>query len=493
MAASMDLRNFKMSEKILTIAEFSNESIIPGMNLWSSGASTDKVDKFVFPKDYPKLVTLCTHYYRTDPLISNTINKVVDIGIKEYSLARKDCTDEEFLVYSSFDDLVVQHLRDIALEYLLSGLIVPEIGWKAKEGSEIDSSLNGSYSVPDVLWKRDSLSLVLRKTPIPNRVMAAVTISDEDAAFINNEGIYSDGLKDKETYLLLVQEFPEYVKAVKKGQRVFTLENPFVIRRGILSDTPYPTPYLLSVLELLAHKRNLRKMDYSIAARVIAAIMLIKMGDKDFPLTEDDDDIIQNLKRQMTWRSTANNMERVFQLFSNHTLDISWIMPDVTALLDNSKYEAVDTDILFGLGFPRIMLTGETAKTGTSQAEFALLSPAETIKSIRDSLLIWPKEIYRQVKEKNGFENLPEPKFSEVRLYDIAKLLTVADKLYERGVLSKTALARTGGFDFESEELPQRIVEQKWIDEAGIPEFPLMPFTNQADPDSTEKPTNTKE
>lgn len=470
----------------VAVASF-DDNVIPGMDMWSSGQDKSYLDKFEFPKDYFKVIKLCNHYYRTDPIVSNTINKILDIGMKDYSVQQRNCTDEEYRVYASINDNIMWHLRELALEYLLSGLLVPEVVWGEKTGKEIHPDLppEKTYEVPINLWKRDPETLKLRKTPIPNRVMVSVEPSDEDVEFIRNNGVYSDGTKDKETWRLLWENYRAYVLAVKRGVTVFPLENPFVIRRNPLPDNPYPTPYLIPVLQALEHKRNLRKMDYAIAARVISAIMLIKIGNDDFPLLEDDDDIVTEIRKQFRYRYAGGNIERLFQLFTNHTVDISWIMPDVKALLDESKYEAVNLDILFGLGFPRIILTGETARSATSQAEFALLSPAETIKSVRNSLLPWVDYLYEEMKDRNNFTNLPSAAFSEVRLYDLSKLLEVADKVYERGALSKTTLARLAGFDFENAELPQRVKEQEWFKKLDIDEYPAMPFDRADSPNAS--------
>lgn len=481
-----------MAEEHVRLAQAQIAQIgrLPNMNMWSPGSSSGRtgagtLDKFSFPKDYYEIITLCAHYYRTDPLISNTLNKILDIGFKEYALDRRDCTDEEFDLYSSFNSSVLFQLKELGLEYMLSGLVVPEVTWVKKSGNEINPNLgNTMYEVPETLWNRDPQNLKLRGTPIPNRVLVTVEISDEDIAFIKNKGVFPDGFEDKETYAILVREYPEFVAAVNDDKQEFKIDSPHLIRRNPLKDSPYPTPYLLPILEPIAHKRNLRKMDYALAARVITAIMLIRVGNDEYPLVEGDDDIIANLKSQMLYRGNADNMERLFQLFANHTVQIDWIMPDVTALLDDAKYESVNTDILFGLGFPRIVLVGETAKTGTSQAEYALLSPAESIKSIRNELLSWPRELYKQMRDRNTLKNLPEPTFSEIRLYDLQKLLGVADILYERGVLSKTTFGRLGGFDFERTELPMRVREQELLKAAGIPELPEMPFTKQTSEDT---------
>lgn len=473
-----------MTDKKLAKASFIRTNTVPGTSgMWTKGQSSDYVDKFEFPDDYDKLVELCNHYYRTDPIVSNTINRFVDVGFKEYYLNQAECTAEEYAVYSSFNDLVLDNLRELGLEYLISGLLVPEVIWTTKKGSEIspDAQPNKTYIVPEVLWNRNPATIELKTTPIPNRLNVLVEISEEDIQFIRNGGEYADGTKDEETYRLLAEEYPEYVRAVKNGETTFKLENPHLIRRFPRKDSPYPTPYLLPALEPLKHKRNLLKMDYAIASRVITAILLIRMGNDEYPLTEDDDDQVDDIKKQMHWRNNSDNIERLFMLFGNHTLDLSWVMPDIKALLDNKKYDPVNNDILFALGFPRIMLTGETSRTGTSSAEFALLSPAETIRATRESLLSWPKRLYKDMKEKNNFENLPRPEFAELRLYDLEKIIRISDLLYERGVLSKSTLARLGGFDFEGTELPARERETEFFNNSDVPEFPLMPFTNQAD------------
>lgn len=472
-------------------ADFSS-SIVPGMGRYSSGQPNTEIDKYQFPKDYYEIINICYHFYRTDPIVSNTLNKVLDIGFKDYRLQRKGCDDEEYRVYSSINDSLVWNLRDLGLEYMLSGLVVPEATWTTKTGAELHPELPAGkvYHVPDVLWKRDPFSIKLKKTPIPNRVVVTVTPSEDDIYFVKHKGVYPDNTEDKETYQLLLKEYPEYVRAINAGKTEFKLDDPHLIRRNPLPDSPLPNPYLLPVLEPLEHKRNLRKMDYAIAARVITAIMQVKMGSDEFPITSEDDEAVAELRQQFKWRYSGSNFERLFQLFTNHTIEIKWVTPDVDALLDDSKYDSVNLDILFGLGFPRIMLTGETAKTGTSQAEFALMSPGETIKAIRKATLSWPDRLYKEMRERNNFVNLPEPVFSEIRLYDLAKLMEVADLVYQRGALSKKTLADIGGFNFEDVELPQRILEREWFEENNLEEYPLMAFDANPDDDSASEDTD---
>ena len=366
------------------------------------------------------------------------------------------------------------------MEYLISGLIVPEITWGIVKAADISSDLKRQYrriyDLPVDLWNRDPQTIILRKTPIPNDVGVFVKISDSDIAFITSKGEYSDGMADRQAYQRLVQEFPAFVKAVKKGKKYFKLENVTLIRRYVQSGQVYPTPYLTAALELLTHKRNLRKMDYSIASRVISAIQLFRMGNNEYPLTEDDDDLVDSLKQQMRWRNSDYNTERIFQLFSNHTLDISWITPDVTALLDEGKYRAINEDIVTALGLPKFVIAGEASRSGASNSELALLPPANTIEAMRKALLEFPRKLYKEVQTRNNFKSCPEPYYPPLRLQSLRELMDIGAALYDKAVISRTGLAELANFDFDT-EMQRMVDEQEQMHTLGLPEHAPVPFS----------------
>ena len=65
-------------------------------------------------------------------------------------------------------------------------------------------------------------------------------------------------------------------------------------------------------LEPLKHKRNIRRMDYSIASRVISAIQLIKLGNDDFPVTEDDEDAFKAGKASLKADRRTYDWDHIF-------------------------------------------------------------------------------------------------------------------------------------------------------------------------------------
>ncbi len=439
---------------------------------------TNEPDKMQLPTNFQDRLKLVRYYYEVDPIANTAIDKIVDIGINELNIERDDCSDEEFAVYKAAVRVFEGYLKDAALEYLLSGLVVPQVSWRTRTPNEVGLDTSKRYSLPSEIWLTDPGLLALNFKPLSTEVEVWMQIPDYIRDFISSKGKREDGSVDTENYERIIQQYPEFVEAVKAGRDRILLEDAYIIRRRPKVFDPYPTPYLLSALESLMFKRNLKKMDYAIASRVIGAIQLIKLGNDEFPLTEDDDDQLDDLKTEMLWRNREKNIDRVFQLFANHTLDITWVYPDTEAMLNQGKYEAINQDIFNALGIPRILVSGETLRSATSQAEFAMFSPAETINRVREHILEFIEDLLDEIKERNKLENKVNIYFEELRLYDLEKLAEVAVQLYQNNAISLTSLAGIAGYNFE-DELEKKSNERELMKEFDVPEFPALPFSPQ--------------
>lgn len=449
--------------------------------MWSlMPTSFGTVSKLELPKEWDKIIELCRFYYGRDPIGATVINKMVEIGVTELHNKKGKCSDYEFEVFDSLKTELLEFLKSCSLEYLISGLVVVERDWADIKPSELGLSQRKVLSLPTNFWFRNPSTIEIKNSPIPNREIYLVKIPQEDIDFIKNKGKYADGTKDPKTWEVLKEQYPKFVEAVRGGKTKFVLEDVLALRRKVISSSPYPTPFLYPALEPMMHKRNLRKMDYAIASRVISAILLIKIGSDDFPLLEDDEDIVTDLQAQMRWRESPQNIDRVFQLFVNHTIEMEWIYPDTDALLSEEKFRSVNQDILFALGFPRVLIIGETERTGTSTTEFALMGPAETLQDMRDKLLAVVKTIYKEVLEKNpSLSSAPEPVFTPVRLHDPMKMGMVAKEAHDRGVISKTTYSLMINEDF-MKELEYMVEEDNKRKELGLPEFPAVPYSSPA-------------
>lgn len=438
-----------------------------------SSISPNDVDKLEILdiKKYHDIVNQCRYYYKRDPIAGTVINKLVDIGVTELIFDRGNMPVNEFRVFEGINDSLQEFIENCGLEYLISGLVIPEIKYAAATKEmlvEMGVKKYNSLIIPVSMWLRDPVTIKINSSMVMDEPSYFVVLPEELVFFITNKGKYPDGTEDQRLFSELLIYYPEFVKQVLDGNKEILLENDKIERRRVLSDSPYPIPYLYNSLEALKHKRNLRRMDYAIASRVIGAIQLFKLGNDNYPVTEAETDEIgtspfQAIKNQMVHSSyIKRDIDRVFQLFANHTLTIEWIYPPMDALLNEKKYIEVNEDIFFGLGFPRILTTGETLRTQSSNPEFAVLSPIKTMENMQRALIRIVKKIIKEICTANGFKNIPSVRFDKINLNSYANFVEAMKFLFETGNISRTSLAKEFGYSFY-DELKLRDTEEELI------------------------------
>lgn len=448
------------------------------------GTTVDKMS-FSDHRVYKNVIRDCRFFYRLEPLANTVINKMVDMSINSLLIDYTDkATKTEKQIYDSLKKDIIKFLRKAAVEYLSTGLVVPEITLtrlnkaqlRQKGIQRVDSLL-----YPTDMWLRNAGDIEIQKPFVSSKESYFLIIPDETIHFITTGGTYPDGGTDKALYEHILSEYPEFVSQIRKGETRILLDNPLIVKSATLTDSQYPIPYLYPALESFKHKRNIKRMDYSIASRVISAILQVAVGSDDYPLTADQEDHLVELENKFKWREnlSGNEVERVFTLFTNHTVNINWIFPEVEALLAEKKYDPVNRDITVALGFPRILITGETEKSFTSDPEIATLSPLSTMNAMREQLLpIVYFIFYNMEKYNDTVVRLPEDiKFKPINLMSLQLLFEGIQALYESGNISRQSFAEAFGYDFNA-EVDKRIDEQSVIDESGLQEFAPVPHSN---------------
>ena len=78
-------------------------------------------------REFISLVNKCRFFYKKDPLTSTTINKLVEIGINDLTFSKNGLSDNEFRVFTGMEHDLLLFAEDMALEFLISGLVVPEV------------------------------------------------------------------------------------------------------------------------------------------------------------------------------------------------------------------------------------------------------------------------------------------------------------------------------------------------------------------------------
>lgn len=461
-------------------------------NPWSN---VDKLEGFGVEtvKEYRKTVKACRFFYKRDTLASSVINKTIEIAINELNISRNSLSENQFKLFEYLKEDIGEFAETVALEYLLSGLVIPEIEFQPVTRillKEIGIKRYKNLSIPSHMWVRNPNKIKIKRPPIGSGESYFVEIDSELITFVTNKGQYADGEQDKELYQEILKLYPEFIAAIRRGETSIKLDNPYVLKRRPVLDSPYPVPYLLPALEAMKHKRNIRRMDYALASRAIGAIQHFKLGTDEFPLLEGDEEEIDNMKNQMFWRNAADAyQDRIFQFFTNHTVSIEWIIPPLDALLDAQKYDEINSSILQALGFPKILITGEVQRTGTTDADIAILSPIKSMEYLRRKVIRIIKNIFSKISSENGFNEIPEVEFSPMNLVGFKDYVAGVNKLYESGNMSRTDYARTFGVNF-SDSMSKLSEDNKMIEQFGLTEF--APLPNSRVPLNTESTKNNK-
>jgi len=404
-------------------------------------------------RSYHDTIKIIRWFYENDPIAGTVINRMADMSITTLRNRRKTKRNESEVeddVQAFFDALVEQlrpFIKLVALEFLVHGLAIPDYTTIKKRGDLISEKLGRKrYTTIDQIWVRNPEHIVLKRRPTGMERQVFLKVPNDEIAFIQNEGVRPDGTQDKEAYQYLVDNFPAYVSAVKNGQTLFPLDTARPILRKETSYNEYPTPYLQNALSALQHKAYLKSMDRSIAARAIEAIRQVKVGDKDFPADQGDIDATEAMVTQ-----NSSTGERIFNLFTNHTVEIVWIFPPLDALLNEAKYAEPNSDIFLGLGFPRILTVGETAKSNAADNKIASIGPKASLDDLRDAIIEWLKKLYAELAEINDFKRVPDPYFSPISTTDVTALVQFAIQAQAAGAISKDTVAQLYGSDYETE------------------------------------------
>jgi len=453
------------------VASSSFVQFVPGTNgtqttnrfgVYADGHYGDPAS-FGFPLDFHSEVRQCRFFYRYDPIASTTINRMADMCVTKLRNKRGKCTDEEFNYFQGLQDSLTQVLKDAALEYLITGLVIIDYGVEKSMGNKIHSNLGRTrYSIPTPLWVRNPDTIRMKKLPAGAGRRVYVTITSDEANFIIHEGLRPDGTKDTDLYNEFKRSFPEYVALVKRGDKEIPLEHVHPVLRKSTTNSDYPQPFLTPALAPLKHKWRIKQMDYSIATRAIESILHVKVGNDDFPV-EPDDGAIDNLRQQMEERRSGLQ-EIIYRLITNHTVDMKWIYPPLDALLSDQKYNEPNADIFVAMGFSRTLLVGEALRSNSGGAS-GTAGPIATLNEAREQLLNWVRKLYKDLAELNGFKNIAIPSFPPIPSSEIMGLVQYAIEAAKFGALSKNSVAEIFGTDYETEREQQEIELNFTIDD----------------------------
>ena len=155
-------------------------------NPWSA----DDVDKLeaVGLDEYKEVIKACRFFYKRDPIGSSVINKMVDIGITSLDFTKAGLTNNEEKLVKALLKPLQEFAEAMTLEYLLTGLIVPEIKYTAITTDNLKKLGIKKFSTlvrPTTMSLRDPATIKINSV-IPDMPSYYVTIPDKLIFFIMN-------------------------------------------------------------------------------------------------------------------------------------------------------------------------------------------------------------------------------------------------------------------------------------------------------------------
>lgn len=445
-------------------------------NYFSSQGLTP--EKLLIPKDYKAVLQMCYDFYQRGGMAATVINRLEEFSITEIRNGQRKTSDEANDYFKAVlhrrPSRLMRFLHNMAREYYIAGMVLPRIDWVEVKGSELSPKLKKTrtYLVPQ--FDLYPPKLVNIEWVGWGQKAYYIEVPSSDLKLVRGKATAKQIKEQQKKLEQWMEQFPEFVQQIQDGHNQIELKDVDPIVRKELTITQYPTPFLYNVLEPLVFKQQLRRMDFAVASRIINAILLVQEGSDEFPLTADTQKRLDDLKNQILARANDPRLlERLQMLFTNHTVKITWITPDVNAMLDQDKYRQTNEEIDEGLGFTRILVTGEARSGSASEVSTWAIQPM--MEEFRMMALEWIMEnVYEKAADLNNFRNIPEPVFKTIKLQDLIKTAAMFAEAYKQGIISRTTWADAIGTDYQTETELMRDEAEFSKD---LPAFPPTPYS----------------
>jgi hypothetical protein len=266
-----------------------------------------------------------------------------------------------------------------------------------------------------------------------------------------------------DTEVNLPPEFKELLDSNRDGgdDRIVNLkpENLWTMHYMKDDHEDWADPMLWPVMGDINYKNKLRQSDISVCNSIIKAITLFKIGDYKAGF-------IPGPEYMRKFSELLRTPSEAMTLIWNDAISIDHSYPPVEKLLSIDKYEAVDRDILRGLGVPDILL-GAGGGGNYSNGFLGVRTLLERLEEGRREVEKWVNKQLRMVAEIMGHRDIPKIKFGRMSLRDENAEKQLILGLLDRNIISVEAVLEVFGEDFEL-ELSRLRREEEIREEEGL-------------------------
>jgi hypothetical protein len=276
--------------------------------------------------------------------------------------------------------------------------------------------------------------------PVFNQTRVVLHISEELQELVKRSEIQGK-VTDAEKKIL--DNLPAEIKAaLLKGEDV-ELDPDFV---GVIDNRRMPYEKyainpMVRALEAVEYKEALREADYSTIDGITSEILVVTVGDKDFPVTDEEElEAVSEL---------FNTAQKSFGVFWNHTLQVKRLpIENIDQIFGAKKFEQAELDISGSMRVPRALIDGvmigSTSKEALSLAVKALTA---LINYARRQAVRWLRKEYLQIAEAYNFKQIPSVRWDTFILKDELAMKTLLQGLADRRIASYETILKLLGFD----------------------------------------------
>jgi hypothetical protein len=276
--------------------------------------------------------------------------------------------------------------------------------------------------------------------PVFNQTRVVLHISEELQELVKRSEIQGK-VTDAEKKIL--DNLPAEIKAaLTKGEDI-ELDPDFV---GVIDNRRMPYEKyainpMVRALEAVEYKEALREADYSTIDGITSEILVITVGDKDFPVTDEEElEAVSEL---------FNTVQKAYSVVWNHTLKVQRLSVDnIEQIFGAKKFEQAELDISGSMRVPRALIDGvmigSTSKDALSLAVKALTA---LINYARRQAARWLRKEYLQIAEAYSFKQIPSIRWDTFILKDELAMKTLLMGIADRRIASYDTILKLLGFD----------------------------------------------
>lgn len=401
------------------------------------------------PTDPHERIKMCRLICILEPVVGTVVDILVDISYNGFKIdTTGDDKIDEF--YREFNESVDMDsvINWIFQEYYYSGDVTV---YKDLD----DTGIPVGYTVLNPLCVRIEGSLLF------NNEIITLDLQEE----LDRIRALPSDLREK-----VLKSFPSELRKYLTGNTLFPgryVLPPEKVSRITRKKQPYEryaTPMLTRLIFPVLFKHKLRLMDLSTIEGVINQLMVVTVGDKDHPPTD------ETLKQVASLFLTP---KKSFTVFWDWTLKVNVVTPNAIETLYQNKYEQVNDDISKGLGVPRSIIDGTGANYATAFVGVQMLIE----RASREIMAVkkWLEREYKEIARIKGFKTYPRVRFDKTQLRQENYVRQILAPLYDRGLLSAETILAEAGFNYQAE------LERKKRHQENIMYFlpPDLPYTGK--------------